>query len=66
MQIPVFCTGGFRSRRLIRQAIESGACDAVTIGRPLMANNDLVQLFAQGRTGRRTPAPFATMPAQRA
>ncbi len=48
VRIPVLCTGGWQSARLIREAIETGACDAVTIGRPLIANNDLVSLFAQG------------------
>jgi 2,4-dienoyl-CoA reductase (NADPH2) len=46
--IPVICTGGFQTASLIDGAIERGDCDAVSIARPLIANNDLVQLFAQG------------------
>ena len=46
--IPVLCTGGFQTAEFIEQAIERGDCDAVTIGRPLIANNDLVQQFARG------------------
>lgn len=46
--IPVLCTGGFQTASVIRSSIEDGACDAVTIARPLVANNDLVQLFEQG------------------
>src|SRR5262245_17261612 len=47
-EIPVLCTGGFQTAEIIEQAITRGDCDAVTIARPLIANNDLVQQFAQG------------------
>ena len=53
--IPVICTGGFQTASFIRQAIESGGCDAVSIARPLIANNDLVQMFAAGAD--RAPLP---------
>jgi 2,4-dienoyl-CoA reductase-like NADH-dependent reductase (Old Yellow Enzyme family) len=53
--IPVLCTGGFQTASVIRRAIEDGACDAVTVARPLIANNDLVQLFAAGHD--RPPRP---------
>jgi 2,4-dienoyl-CoA reductase (NADPH2) len=46
--IPVICTGGFQTASVIRQAIESGACDAVSIARSLVANNDLVRTFEKG------------------
>ena len=46
--IPVLCTGGFQTGQVIEEAIERGDCDAVTIARPLIANNDLVQQFARG------------------
>jgi len=39
--IPVLCTGAFQSLSGIRDAIESGDCDAVTMVRPLLANPDL-------------------------
>ncbi|MBM2821898.1 MAG: oxidase [Thermoleophilia bacterium] len=48
VSIPVLCTGGFQTASVIGQALRDGDCDAVTIARPLVANNDLVQLFAQG------------------
>jgi 2,4-dienoyl-CoA reductase (NADPH2) len=48
VSIPVLCTGGFQTASVIRDAIRTGACDAVTIARPLVANNDLVRLFEQG------------------
>ncbi|MCC6585201.1 MAG: NADH:flavin oxidoreductase [Bryobacterales bacterium] len=47
--IPVLCTGGFQTASVIRHAIENGDCDAVTIARPLIANNDLVKQFAAGK-----------------
>jgi 2,4-dienoyl-CoA reductase-like NADH-dependent reductase (Old Yellow Enzyme family) len=53
--IPVICTGGFQTASVIREAILSGACDAVSIARPLVANNDLVKMFAQGLE--RAPKP---------
>lgn len=53
--IPVICTGGFQTASLIRDAIGAGACDAVSMARPLVANNDLVNLFAAGMD--RAPKP---------
>ncbi len=46
--VPVLCTGGFQTAEVIREAIRQQFCDAVTIARPLIANNDLVQQFAAG------------------
>jgi 2,4-dienoyl-CoA reductase (NADPH2) len=53
--VPVICTGGFQAASVIRAAITAGSCDAVSIARPLVANNDLVELFAQGHD--RAPRP---------
>jgi 2,4-dienoyl-CoA reductase-like NADH-dependent reductase (Old Yellow Enzyme family) len=55
VSIPVLCTGGFQTASVIRAAIADGSCDAVTIARPLVANNDLVRLFEQGLN--RAPRP---------
>ena len=46
--IAVLCTGGFQTAAVIREAIESGQCDAVTMARPLIANNDLPRQLASG------------------
>ena len=46
--VPVLCTGGFQTAEVIREAMRQGFCDAVTIARPLIANNDLVHQFAAG------------------
>jgi 2,4-dienoyl-CoA reductase (NADPH2) len=56
--IPVLCTGGFQTASVIRAAIERGDCDAVTIARPLVANNDLPQLFARGHDRAPRPCTF--------
>jgi len=53
--IPVICTGGFQTASVIRDAIESKGCDAVSMARPLIANNDLPKLFAAGAD--RAPKP---------
>ena len=46
--IPVLCTGGFQTASVIRRALTENKCDAVTIARPLVANNDLVKMFSDG------------------
>jgi 2,4-dienoyl-CoA reductase-like NADH-dependent reductase (Old Yellow Enzyme family) len=48
VSVPVIVTGGFQRAPLIRDAIENGSCDAVAIARGLIANNDLVRMFAKG------------------
>jgi 2,4-dienoyl-CoA reductase-like NADH-dependent reductase (Old Yellow Enzyme family) len=53
--VPVLCTGGFQTASVIRAAITAGDCDAVTIARPLIANNELVELFRAGHD--RAPRP---------
>lgn len=53
--IPVICTGGFQTASVIREAITRGDCDAVSIARPLVANNDLVKMFQSGLD--RAPKP---------
>ncbi len=55
VSVPVICTGGFQTASVIRQAISDRSCDAVSAARPLVANNDLVNLFAQGHD--RAPRP---------
>ena len=46
--IPVICTGGFQSASAVRDAITRGDCDAVSIARSLIANNDLLRTWEQG------------------
>ncbi len=56
--VPVICTGGFQTASVIRDAIERGDCDAVSAARPLVANNDLVQMFAQGLDAAPEPCTY--------
>jgi 2,4-dienoyl-CoA reductase (NADPH2) len=58
VSIPVICTGGFQTASVIRGAIDSGKCDAVSIARPLVANNDLVQQFAAGADRPAVPCTY--------
>ena len=55
VNVPVICTGGFQTASVIRESIASGQCDAVSIARSLVANNNLVKLFAAGHD--RAPKP---------
>jgi 2,4-dienoyl-CoA reductase (NADPH2) len=46
--VPIMVTGGFQTGKRIADAITRGDCDAVTIARPLIANNAMVQYFERG------------------
>jgi 2,4-dienoyl-CoA reductase (NADPH2) len=56
--VPILCTGGFQTASVIRQAITNGDCDAVSMARPLVANNDLVKQFAAGRDRAEKPCTY--------
>jgi 2,4-dienoyl-CoA reductase (NADPH2) len=58
VRIPVICTGGFQTASVIRRALEDGSCDAVSIARPLVANNDLVRMFAAGKDRADRPCTY--------
>ncbi|MEW6542287.1 MAG: NADH:flavin oxidoreductase [Nitrospirota bacterium] len=45
VQVPVLCTGGFQHASRIAQVIRDGWCDAVSMARPLIANNDLPRIL---------------------
>jgi 2,4-dienoyl-CoA reductase-like NADH-dependent reductase (Old Yellow Enzyme family) len=49
VRVPVLCTGGFQTASFIRKVISEGYCDGVAIARPLVANNDLVKIYAAGK-----------------
>ncbi|MDQ3851156.1 MAG: NADH:flavin oxidoreductase [Actinomycetota bacterium] len=55
VSVPVICTGGFQTASVIRRALAEGSCDAVSMARPLVANNDLPNMFASGLD--RAPKP---------
>jgi 2,4-dienoyl-CoA reductase-like NADH-dependent reductase (Old Yellow Enzyme family) len=56
--VPVICTGGFQTASVISKAITAGDCDAVSMARPLIANNDLVQLFQRGQDRADKPCTY--------
>jgi 2,4-dienoyl-CoA reductase (NADPH2) len=56
--VPVICTGGFQTASVIRKAIEAQQCDAVSIARPLVANNDLVKQWIAGRDRAERPCTY--------
>jgi 2,4-dienoyl-CoA reductase (NADPH2) len=58
VSIPVVCTGGFQTASVIRSAIDMGKCDAVSIARPLIANNDLVKQFEAGKERPDVPCTY--------
>lgn len=51
--VKVLCTGGFQHADAIADAIRSGACDGVSMARPLIANNDLPKILKEANG----PAP---------
>ena len=58
LKIPVITTGGFQTASVIRDAIKRGDCDGVSIARPLVANNDLVNQFAAGKDRADKPCTY--------
>jgi 2,4-dienoyl-CoA reductase (NADPH2) len=58
VSVPVICTGGFQTASVIARAITAGDCDAVSIARPLIANNDLVQVFQRGQDRADKPCTY--------
>ena len=61
VSIPVLCTGGFQTASVVRDALASGACDAVTIARPLVANPDLLHLWRAGHDRPPRPCTFCNL-----
>jgi 2,4-dienoyl-CoA reductase (NADPH2) len=58
VSVPVISTGGYQRASFIRTAIESKGCDAVSIGRPLLANPGLPLMFRQGLDEAPRPCTF--------
>jgi len=58
VKVPVICTGGFQTASVIAAAIERGDCDAVSAARPLIANNDLVEIFHRGQDRPERPCTY--------
>src|SRR6188508_3648628 len=58
VKVPVICTGGFQTASVIAAAIKRGDCDAVSAARPLIANNDLVEIFRRGQDRADRPCTY--------
>ena len=58
VSIPVISTGGYQRASHIRALIADGSCDAVSIARALVANNDLVRQFEAGRDQPERPCTY--------
>ena len=56
--VPVICTGGFQTASVIAAALARGDCDAVSAARPLIANNDLVEIFKRGQDRADRPCTY--------
>ena len=61
LAIPVIVTGGFQTASVVRRALDRGQCDAVSIARPLMANPDLVNLWAAGADRPERPCSYCNL-----
>ncbi len=57
-EIPIITTGGFQQASYINAAIKEGYTDGVSMARMLVANNDLVNQFAQGRDLAHKPCTY--------
>jgi 2,4-dienoyl-CoA reductase-like NADH-dependent reductase (Old Yellow Enzyme family) len=58
--MPIIANGGFQDRAVIESALTSGTCDMVAIGRPLLANPDLLALFKAGKAPEK-PCSFCSL-----
>jgi 2,4-dienoyl-CoA reductase (NADPH2) len=58
VRVPVICTGGFQTASVIAKAITDGSCDAVSMARPLIANNDLPHIWARGQDRAEKPCTY--------
>jgi len=48
ISIPLMVTGGFRSRAVMEEALESGAADVIGLGRPMCTDTDAPQQILDG------------------
>jgi 2,4-dienoyl-CoA reductase (NADPH2) len=56
--LPVFCVGGWQTASRMREALNAGRCDVITIARGLLANPDMVRRFAEGRDAPDKPCTY--------
>jgi 2,4-dienoyl-CoA reductase (NADPH2) len=58
VNVPVICTGGFQTASVIEKAIQNKDCDAVSMARTLVANNNLPKVFASGKDRAEKPCSY--------
>lgn len=58
VSVPILVTGGFQTASFIRKVITDGDCDGVAIARSLVANNDLVKIYASGKNLPEKPCTY--------
>ena len=51
VDVPIICAGRMDNPDLALSALEGGACDIISLGRPLLADPDYVNKLRSGRTG---------------
>ena len=51
LSIPVICVGGFQTREASEKAVSNNECDAVSIGRAMIADPYLYQHFKESKKG---------------
>jgi 2,4-dienoyl-CoA reductase-like NADH-dependent reductase (Old Yellow Enzyme family) len=56
--LPVICVGGWQTASRMREALEAGHCDVVSIARGLLANPDMVHGFAKGENAPARPCTY--------
>ncbi|MGE0594540.1 MAG: NADH:flavin oxidoreductase [Vicinamibacterales bacterium] len=56
--LPVICVGGWQTASRIRETLQAGRCDVVSIARGLLANPDLVHRFAEGHDAPARPCTY--------
>lgn len=57
VDIPVMLTGGFRTRAIMEESIESGWLDVVGMARPFTNNTRVAQQLLDGELGKATDPP---------
>jgi hypothetical protein len=63
VSIPLMVTGGFRTRSVMEQAIESGSADLIGLGRPLCVDTDApAQLLAGAAELKRHEQELSLLP----
>jgi 2,4-dienoyl-CoA reductase (NADPH2) len=59
LSIPVISDGGFPRQHVTENALSVGKCDMIALARPLLANPDLLKIFASGQNDPAIHPPFA-------